>query len=124
MDNFFEELDQEIYHLGGSWTCFLIRALWPHTNGMSRKDTQDFVIEDALDRGRRLPVSFSDVIQSTFQKHNSGSNVFCGDPNRDIFRFVGKKGSGFWALNREAALIWMANNGRAADFSIKSIGYG
>lgn len=120
MNNFFEELDQEIYQYGGSWTAFLVRALWQHSDGLSRQDTLAAVRQDAVKRGHEIPPTFNDVIQATFQQHNSGSSVFCGNADKNLFRFVGRKGDGLWALNRERALTWMSANGRAPDFTIAS----
>ena len=118
MDDIFEKLEEEIYRAGGGWCAFLVRALWPYTNGLSRHDTLKAVRADALGRANEIPPTFDDVLQSTFQQHNSGSDVFRRDASHDIFRFVGKKGEGRWAVNRKKALAWMALNGRASDFVI------
>ena len=117
MDDFFKELDDEIYQYGGSWTAYLFRILLPHKQGLTRQDAIAAVKRDALRRGRPIPASFPDVIQSTLQQHNSESDVFRSDGSQDIFHFVGGKGTGVWALKREQARSWMIANGRAADIS-------
>ena len=115
MNDFFKELDEEIYRYGGSWAAYLVRALWPHRNGLPRQDALAAVKRDALGRRREIPATFNDVIQSTFQQHNRGSDVFKSDGSQDIFCFVGAKGRGAWGLNRERALAWMTASGRAED---------
>jgi len=118
MDEFFAELDEQIEQFGGSWTAYIIRALWHHKHGLGRQDVIDAILEDALNRGRTTPATFADVLQSTFQKHNRNSAVFRGADCDDIFQFVGGKGSGVWAVHRAKALAWMAANGRSGDFII------
>lgn len=78
------------------------------------------MLEDALDRGMPIRRSFKDIIQATFQQHNSASAVFRGSAHDDIFEFVGGKGGGLWGLRRAKALAWMAANGRACDFTLAS----
>lgn len=120
MDDIFAELDAQVERLGGSWTAYLIRALWNHPTGLSRQQVLDVVLEDALDRGMPIRRSFKDIIQATFQQHNSASAVFRGSAHDDIFEFVGGKGGGLWGLRRAKALAWMAANGRACDFTLAS----
>lgn len=105
---------------GGGWAAFIIRALWPYENGLSRKEVIDAVLEEALDRGMRTPKSFADTLQATFQRHNSGSKAYRASKNANLFQFVGVKGSGVWGLNRDTALAWMAANRRACDFAVKT----
>ena len=118
MTDIFEELDHQIARMGGTWTAYLVRALWPYPAGLSRVEALDSVLDDALNRGRNVPKSFKDVLQATFQKHNRGSAVFSGPVRDDIFEFVGGQYSGVWGLHRPKALAWMAANGRACDFAI------
>lgn len=118
MDDFFADLDKHLERLGGGWAAYLVRALWDHPGGLSRQQVMDTVLEDALDRGKRVPLSFESTIQSTFQQHNSASNVFRRQAEDDIFDFVGGKGSGTWRLRRARALAWMAANGRTCDFDL------
>ena len=118
MDDIFSHLDAQVERLGGSWTAYLVRALWNHPDGLSRHQVVDAVLEDALARGMPTRRSFRDIIQATFQQHNSGSEVFRGSAHDDIFQFVGGKGRGIWGLHRAKALAWMAANGRTCDFKI------
>lgn len=118
MDDIIAELDRIVERMGGEWAAYLIRALWPHRYGLCRQLALDAVLEDALNRGRRIPVSFENTIQSTFQSHCSASAVFRGNQARDIFEFVGNVGSGVWAVRRERALAWMARHNRSCDFCI------
>lgn len=120
MDDILAELDVQIERQGGGWTAFLIRALWNHPAGLSRQHVLDAVLEDALVRGVPTRRSFKDIIQATFQQHNSGSAVFRGSVHDDIFEFVGGKGSGVWGLHRAKALAWVATNGRTCDFKLAS----
>ena len=115
MDDFFTEIDEMIYRFGGSWTAYLVRALWSHSEGLARPDVLGAVMRDAWQRGRTIPATFPDVIQATFQQHNRGSDVFRADACQDIFRFVGRKGDGVWALNPVRAMAWLIANGRERD---------
>jgi hypothetical protein len=118
MEDFFADIDSQIERLGGGWAAYLVRALWQRPGGLSRQQVIDAVLEDALDRGKQIPLSFVGTIQSTFQQYNSASSVFRREDKDDIFEFVGGKGSGMWRLRRSPALAWMAANGRACDFDL------
>lgn len=122
MDDIFAELDEQVERLGGSWTAYIVRALWHHPKGLSRQNVIEAVRQDALERGHPIPATFGEVLSATFQKHNSGSNGFRGGERDNIFRFCGGKGSGMWALHRSKALAWMAANGRTCDFFLRMQG--
>lgn len=119
MHDIIAEIEQQLEGFGGGWAAFLVRALWDHQAGLGRQRAIDAVLEDAINRGRPIPLSFEKTIQATFQQYNSGSNAFRGSAHNDIFEFVGGKGNGVWSLRRGRALAWMASNRRAGDFKIK-----
>ena len=117
--DFLAELDSEIKatldQQGGTWPAFIVRALWKHPSGRVRADVYQSIRIDAEKRGRKIPRTFDQTIQQSFEKFNSGSDVWDGNPQHDIFSFPQGKGAGFWGLNLDRAKEWMRANGRTND---------
>lgn len=63
----------------------------------------DEVYKRRKSRGDRLPDTFEQTVQKTFEIHCGESDNFCGKPELDLFRFPEGKRSGMWGLNRDAA---------------------
>jgi hypothetical protein len=115
-DDFLSELDRKISHAirHGTWPAYIVRALWRRPEGMQKQAVLNAIRADCTRRARTMPNTFSDTVQASFEKHNSGSEVFSRrqtTSDADLFYFAGKKGDGEWGLHTDRAKSWMLAKG-------------
>ncbi|MEQ1936091.1 MAG: hypothetical protein ABL962_19730 [Fimbriimonadaceae bacterium] len=98
----------------GTWPAYIVRALLPHPDCTEKQDALAAIRRDCERRGRRMPRSYSDTVQASFEAHNSGSKVFAQrrtTRDADLFYFAGIKGDGKWGLHVGRAFAWMKKQG-------------
>jgi len=61
-----------------------------------------------MKRGDTVPPSLEQTVQQAFERHCGESDIFCGRPELDLFRWPEGKGRGYWAINEATAEKYLA----------------
>jgi hypothetical protein len=88
----------------------LIAVLNGYPNGRKRLRVMEVMEQERSDLGLPVPKRFEQTVQAVYQRHSADSDVFIAQrlpDEKPLFFSVGRKGSGTWAVDEQAAIAWL-----------------